>query len=325
MENNKTAERELTCAICGNIKNNRIHHAREMMLGLRDRFRYVECFNCRCVQLIDVPDDMTKYYPKNYYAFVPQGGIEGALKKRWAAQAIGRWSLAGWMCQLMLGPHLAMTSIRRAEIPLDARILDVGCGVGWLIRDMKKIGYRQVSGMDPYIEDDLRDHDGVLVKKCSLHEMTGEFDVIMLHHSFEHLADQAGALNEIRRLLSPTGRILIRIPIADSYAWKHYGINWMHLDAPRHLFLHSPTSMRLLAKACGLQVSELIYEGNASQFVCSEQYAKDVALVDQRSGSLFELRRWVGLWRSRKFKARAEELNRTGQGDWGCFILQIPK
>jgi SAM-dependent methyltransferase len=311
---------ELACAICGNRQENRTHIAREMMFGLRDEFHYLECGNCRCVHLIDIPDDMSKYYPENYYSFGPAGGLEEVIEDRWAAYAHGKWSLTGWLVDRMLGPHVTMTAIRRARIPLDARVLDVGCGAGWLIRDMKRLGYRNVSGIDPYIKSDVRGSDGVVVLKRSLKDMTGEFDVIMFHHSFEHIADQAGVLKEVRRLLCPAGRVLIRVPIADSFAWKHYGVNWIHLDAPRHLFLHSPMSLGLVAKQSGLRVVKLTYEGNASQFVGSEQYAKDIALVDQRKGGI--LRRLQDLWRARRYRTRAEALNLNAQGDWGCFELQ---
>jgi SAM-dependent methyltransferase len=309
-----------TCAICGNRHDNRTHVAREMMLGLREEFRYLECGNCRCVQLIDVPADMSKYYPENYYSFAPARGPEAVIEGRWAAYAFGKWSLTGWLVHLWLGPHVTMTAIRRARIPFDARVLDVGCGAGSLIREMKRFGYRDVSGMDPYIKSDIRGRDGIVVLNRSLEEMTGEFDVLMFHHSFEHIADQAGALKEVRRLLGPAGRVLIRIPVVDSFAWKHYGVNWVHLDAPRHFFLHSPTSMRLLAEQCGLHVADLTYEGNTSQFIASEQYAKNIALVDQRSGGV--LHRLQDLWLARRYRLHAEKLNRTAQGDWACFELQ---
>jgi hypothetical protein len=78
--------------------------------------------------------------------------------------------------------------------------------------------------------------------------------------------------------------------------------------------------LRLLAEQCGLHVAQLTYEGNASQFVGSEQYAKDIALVDQRKGGV--LRRLQILWLARRYRTRTEELNRNAQGDWGCFELR---
>jgi SAM-dependent methyltransferase len=309
------------CAICGNQRDNRIHVAREMMFGYRDEFRYLECKACRCVQLIDVPSDMSRYYPKNYYSFAPSLGPKAFLNRQRTACVLGRRSLFGWLALQLLGPYYAMTSIHRARIALSARVLDVGCGAGDLIRDMKQYGYQHVVGIDPYIPNDIVHVDGVVVYKRSLEQMTGEFDVIMLNHSFEHLSDQSGALREMRRLLSLEGRILIRIPIADSFAWRRYGVNWMHLDAPRHLFLHSVASMRLLADQCGWRVNGLIYEGNASQFIGSEQYERNISLTDRRSVYAGGLRRWIGWWRARRLTPRADELNRAAQGDWACFEL----
>lgn len=187
---------------------------------------------------------------------------------------------------------------------------------------MRWLGYQHVSGMDPHIAGDVHCDDGVPILKRSLDQMTGEFDVVMLNHSFEHIAEQDDALKAIRRLLAPNGRILIRIPIADSFAWRHYGVNWMHLDAPRHLFLHSPASMQLLAKRCNLRVTDLTYEGNASQFVGSEQCKRNIALVDPRSVYSSRFRRLAGWWRARRLELRAEALNRVSQGDGACFELR---
>jgi SAM-dependent methyltransferase len=294
-----------------------------MMFGLRDECRYLECGSCGCLQLLDPPADMSKYYPKDYYAFAASGRFQDAIKRRWAAFAHGRWTLLGWIAGQLLGPYEAMIAVRRARIPLHATILDVGCGAGRLVRDMKQLGYRHVSGLDPYIEGDIQYSDGVTVLRRQLSEMDGAFDVLMLHHSFEHMADPARQMQELRRLLRPGGRILLRIPIAGSYAWRRYGVNWMHLDPPRHFFLHTPTTIALLADRCGLRVSGLTFEGNASQFIGSEQYEQEIPLADPRSVYSGGPRRWIGWWRTRRIQHRVDELNRSGQGDWGSFELTI--
>ena len=42
-------------------------------------FRYLECVNCKSLQLTNIPDDLSLYYPKDYYAF---GGIVTSSKAK---------------------------------------------------------------------------------------------------------------------------------------------------------------------------------------------------------------------------------------------------
>ena len=42
-----------------------------MMFGLRDQFLYGECESCHSLQLLDLPTDMSRYYPPGYYSFAP--------------------------------------------------------------------------------------------------------------------------------------------------------------------------------------------------------------------------------------------------------------
>ena len=307
------------------------------MFGFRDQFHYLECAACGCLQLLDSPADMGRYYPPNYYSFAPSSWLQDLVKQRWAplaawfqdlvkqrwaAHAVGQWSVLGWLAYQLLGPYESMIAIHRANIPLDARVLDVGCGSGRFIRDMRAVGYQRVAGLDPYIDKDLQHPHGVTVFKRQLWEMDGQFDVLMLHHSFEHMADPSLVLRELGRLLAQGGRILLRIPVAGSFAWRRYGINWIGLDAPRHLFLHTARSIELLAAAAGLRVSSVVFESNATQFLGSEQYERDIPLADRRSVYSGGPRRWIGWWRARRLRPRIAELNRSGQGDWACFELR---
>jgi len=38
------------CQVCGNPSHNRTIVVEEMMIGLRDRFEYLECKSCGCAQ-----------------------------------------------------------------------------------------------------------------------------------------------------------------------------------------------------------------------------------------------------------------------------------
>jgi len=57
----------MSCRICGNDEGNKKYIAKEMMYGFRDEFEYMKCSNCGCLQLVNIPDDLSKYYPNDYY------------------------------------------------------------------------------------------------------------------------------------------------------------------------------------------------------------------------------------------------------------------
>ena len=73
---------QIACAICDNRHGNSIHLAREMMFGLRESFRYLECAACGCVQLLEVPDDFATYYPPTYYSFASESRLKAVLRWR---------------------------------------------------------------------------------------------------------------------------------------------------------------------------------------------------------------------------------------------------
>jgi hypothetical protein len=118
---------------------------------------------------------------------------------------------------------------------------------------------------------------------------------------------------------------VIRIPTVSSYAWKHYGVNWVQLDAPRHFYLHSLESMRFLVEQAGLKLSEVVYDSTAFQFWASEQYALNIPLYDDRSYAVSPKRSYFTKEQIAAFEKRASELNRTNLGDQAAFYLRKPK
>ena len=69
-----TSSENYSCRICGNTENNTSYTAREMMYGLRETFSYFQCGNCKCLQIVEYPKDMTTYYPGDYYSFSKYDG-----------------------------------------------------------------------------------------------------------------------------------------------------------------------------------------------------------------------------------------------------------
>lgn len=57
------------CRICDNENLNQAYQLKEMMFGIRDEFTYFECSVCGCLQISEFPEDISKYYPQDYYSF----------------------------------------------------------------------------------------------------------------------------------------------------------------------------------------------------------------------------------------------------------------
>ena len=45
----------MKCPICGEDNDNKIFKVKEMQMGLREEFDYVECSNCGCLFIKEIP------------------------------------------------------------------------------------------------------------------------------------------------------------------------------------------------------------------------------------------------------------------------------
>lgn len=151
----------------------------------------------------------------------------------------------------------------KGKCDYSSRILDIGCGVGTLLVRLKEFGFSDLIGIDPFISADIIYPNGVKIWKKDIYGCIGQqYDCIMLHHSFEHMTEPENVFSKLKDMLSDKGRILIRIPLCDSYAWRKYGTDWWQLDAPRHFYLHTVKSISLLSAEFGLQIENIYYNSH---------------------------------------------------------------
>jgi SAM-dependent methyltransferase len=204
-----------------------------------------------------------------------------------------------------------------------SRILDFGCGTGELLQTLYYYGFRDLKGADAFIEEDIFYPNGIKIYKLPLSEMEPFFDLVMLHHSFEHLPDPLESLRQIHRLLSPGKFCLIRIPLA-AFAWEKYGVNWVQLDPPRHLFLFTEKSFRGLAETAGFEVAKVVYDSESFQFFGSERYAQNIAMNEDENSAGVSSESVLTPENLREWERGAEVLNRQNKGDQACFYLRKP-
>jgi SAM-dependent methyltransferase len=321
-------EEIMNCRICGNTSGNTPYIAREMMYGLRDSFSYFQCAQCHCLQIESIPTEMSRYYPADYYSFHPYTGkkfkgIKGGFKRLQYKSAVSREGFVS-KCITALFDVPDYRIFKGLNVNENSRILDVGCGNGRsFLYPLAEIGFKNLLGCDPYLDATIDYSNGLKIQNCSILDLQNQCDIITYHHSFEHIANPQENLNHVSKLLAPDGVCIIRIPTVSSFAWEHYRTNWAQLDAPRHFFLHSVESMKLLGEKAGLELYEVIYDSRHFQFSGSEKYVADTALSVPRKKGLMQL--LSRKWKKRSYTRRARQLNREKRGDQAGFFFRIKR
>ena len=305
-----------TCRICGGAAG-ASYAVREMMFGSREVFEYFQCESCACLQIAEIPRDLGRHYGEGYYSFAerpPRRGIRAALTRARNHYLSGAADPVGWAIS-RVKPFLALSALRPLHLRHDARVVDVGCGGGELLLALQSIGFVNLLGVDPFVTGDLDLGGGLRVLHTDLGKIHGERDLVMFHHSLEHVADQHAELAAAHALLSPGGRCVVRIPTVSSFAWREYGVDWCELDAPRHLYLHSVKSIRLLAEAAGFRVDGIESDSTTFQFWGSEQYRRGIPLMREGSHAIAPAEGAFSRAELKAFAHRAAQLNRSRDGD----------
>ncbi len=259
----------MNCRICGNNTGNTCYTALEMYYGTREPFEYMECKDCGCVQIVNVPEDMASHYPSDYYT--AQKSVEydfSSYNKSDIEQYINNVAVRYFS-------FLGNCGIKT----LDYSILDIGCGNGGTIRGLASMGFKRTVGVDMFLHPQHAYEDkGCRVYQGDFYDITEKFDFIYFQDSFEHLDKHRDVLLKVNEILNVGGICWLVIPVA-GYPWHHYGVNWYGLDAPRHFTLHSRKSISMLLDQTGFHLKSFKATSNSAQFIISEMYKRGIPYV----------------------------------------------
>lgn len=310
------------CRICGNGEGNEDVTLREMMFGLGEHFRYVHCGQCRCLQIAEIPTDMLRYYPDEYYSRELPPEATGA--SRWLRRLEGAIRLHVSNRLFRAGRQRRIFEwLRATGASVHSSILDVGCGSGRLLQELREFGFRNLVGVDPFLSEGAEERSAVPLHRSELDALDGRFDLIMMHHSLEHAPDQQTMLRAVAERLTKNGWLLVRIPLIGGYAWRHYGADWLALDAPRHFYVHSEKSASLLLQQTGFAAPRVVYDSGSQQFWGSEQYRRGIPHRCATSYDVCPERSIFSREQILEYEQRSRELNRERDGDTACFYARL--
>ncbi len=199
------------------------------------------------------------------------GVVEGYLHHRYGYDCPGS-SAANffwWLLYGLPGKRIdADFSVFWQSSKPGGRLLEVGCGSGAMLAQLKRRGWR-VHGLDldPSAVDAAKSR-GLRVDLGHLSEQAyphASFDVVVMSHVIEHVHDPRALLAEVRRVLAEGGQLVLLTPNNQSLWHRCFKASWMSLDPPRHLHIFNVATMQRLIREVGYQqstVSTIIRDAN---------------------------------------------------------------
>ena len=170
------------------------------------------------------------------------------------------------------------------------RVLDVGCGNGRILTELKSIGHSVVG-----IEPDPTAREVAVSQGLSVYAGTAEaipeqlanseFDTIFMTHVLEHSVDPLKALQNAVDLLATGGRLVVEVPNNAALGFQKSGLTWRWLDVPRHLNFFTPQSLREMCRMIGLEHERTEFRGYTRQFH-TEWIANEQEIWDRYKASL---------------------------------------
>ncbi len=270
----RTASRP-TCLLCGGEGSYLYRNQEDRLFGAGGSWNLKRCADDRCglIWLDPMPlrEDLGKAYA-SYYTHLVNGTAkrDGPLKRFYELVKLGYLASTynyeiGPRSPVLrnLGRLLYLVPLRRQKVEGDhrylhavpqGRLLDVGCGSGEWLAQMRELGWR-TEGVD-FDENAVKvaRQKGLKVQGGGLEQQgyqDDSFDAVTLSHVIEHVPDPVGTLLECARILKKGGTLVVLTPNASSLSHRIFKQDWRGLEPPRHLHLFSNRSLPILLARAG--------------------------------------------------------------------------
>lgn len=176
------------------------------------------------------------------------------------------------------------------KLPKKGKILDVGCGEGFLLSYFKNLGW-EVRGLDyssegilkqnPHCEKDLRVGD--VFSLLAEEEKSGSrYDVIWLQNVLEHVLDPTELMVALKKLVDPNGYLVVTVP-NDFSALQIRALETDKIDhlfwiaIPDHISYFSNQSLKNIGIATGWMCENIIGDFPVDWYLFNQHsnYVKD--------------------------------------------------
>lgn len=184
--------------------------------------------------------------------------------------------------------------------PNKGKILDIGAGTGEFLSVAKQNGWK-TTGVEPSDKaKQIAINKGVSFVEAIAQLEDRSFDVITMWHVLEHVPDLDLQIKELKRLLKPTGSLIIAVPNFKSFDAEYYGKFWAAYDVPIHFWHFSKKAIQKLFQKEQMELVKILPMKFDSFYVSllSEKY---------KTGRMNFIKAFlIGLWSNIRAKSDLE-------------------
>ncbi|MEH6569393.1 MAG: class I SAM-dependent methyltransferase [Halioglobus sp.] len=232
---------------------------RDWEYGVEGKYSWYQCRSCAGVQLQPFPglDDLKLAYDIDYHGYATG-------EKR------------GLLFSLLYGAkeRVFRRQMSRLVTPV-SKVLDVGCGAGEFLLNMKALGVGELEGID-FSQDmvtALERHD--IAGFCgTFPEFAGapdSYDLVSMNNYLEHTLEPPGELAKAFALLRPGAHLVGEVPGFDSWERRIFGRYWGGNHVPRHTYQFNADFLARLLADAGFEEIKIRHQLNTSHWALSVQ------------------------------------------------------
>ena len=302
----------MVCRICDSPENKNTFFVNDKMFSGTEKFEYFECADCGTLQISQFPQDMSPFYPENYYSLKSDLSTKDQLIQK-MRDYVFYYNFPSFLVKKLSVkiPNLALEAFLKIKLSKSAKVLDVGCGEGKFLKSIFGLGFKNILGIDPFAIKTTQ--KPFPIYKKTLDEISDKFDIITFNHVFEHVENLHETLHKCHELLNDNGKIIIRVPVKDCAAFEKYGENWVQWDAPRHFHLLTKKAFQILVSRNDFLINSYYNDSYKLQFTGSEKYKR--GLTYQTSNNIFTKED------INSYNRKSQELNKEVKGDQVVVVL----
>jgi SAM-dependent methyltransferase len=156
---------------------------------------------------------------------------------------------------LQVRDYIDTTELLRRCFPARGRLLEVGCGLGFLLDHFRRDGWR-VQGVDPdpLMARHAQQVLGLEVAATTLPQAglaEASFEAVLMMNVIEHVDDPAATLRQAYRLLKPGGMLVVETPRLDSMMFRLFGPRERNVACEGHVYFFTTGTFAAMARRGG--------------------------------------------------------------------------